>query len=84
MAISRRAGTGSSAPLMCTISRVPSTAVFSTSRAVDSLSITLAGGATDPIRCAIPTCSPDSRGTCRAGADFAATTRRVDPIRSLA
>ena len=30
----------------------------STSRAVDSLSITPPGGATDSIRCAMPTCSP--------------------------
>ena len=30
----------------------------STSRAVDALSITPPGGATDSIRCAIPTCSP--------------------------
>ncbi len=30
----------------------------STSRAVESLSITAPGGATDSIRCAIPTCSP--------------------------
>ena len=31
---------------------------FSTSRAVDSLTITPPGGATDSMRCAIPTCSP--------------------------
>jgi hypothetical protein len=30
----------------------------STSRAVDALSITPPGGATDSIRCAIPTCPP--------------------------
>ena len=30
----------------------------STSRAVDALSITPPAGATDSIRCAIPTCSP--------------------------
>ena len=30
----------------------------STSRAVDALSITPPGGATDSIRCAMPTCSP--------------------------
>ena len=36
----------------------PRVVVPSTSRAVDSLSITPPGGATDSIRCAIPTCSP--------------------------
>ena len=45
-------------PLICTTSGSPSTATFSTRRAVDSLSITPPGGATDSIRCAIPTCSP--------------------------
>ncbi len=34
------------------------TTVRMTSRAVDALSITPPGGATDSIRCAIPTCSP--------------------------
>ncbi len=54
----RRAGTGSSAPLMCTSSASPKMAAFSTRRAVDSLTITPPGGATDSIRCAMPTCSP--------------------------
>ena len=36
----------------------PSTATASTSRAVESLSITAPAGAADSIRCAIPTCSP--------------------------
>ena len=36
----------------------PSTTAPSTSRAVDALSITPPDGATDSIRCAIPTCSP--------------------------
>jgi hypothetical protein len=58
MASSRRAGTGASAPLICTTSGWPSIALFSTRRAVDALSITPPGGATDSIRCAIPTCSP--------------------------
>ena len=43
---------------MCTHSGSASTAVCSTSRAVDSDSITPPGGATDSIRCAIPTGSP--------------------------
>ena len=33
-------------------------ALVSTSRAVESLTMTPPGGATDSIRCAIPTCSP--------------------------
>ena len=48
---------GSSAPLTRNNSGSPSTAP-STSRAVDSLSITPPGGATDSIRWAMPTCSP--------------------------
>ena len=55
---SRRAGTGSSAPLIRTNSNSPRLAAPSTSRAVDALSITPPGGATDSIRWAIPTCSP--------------------------
>jgi hypothetical protein len=55
---SRLAGTGVSAPFMCARSGSPSTATSSTSRAVDSLSITPPDGATDSIRWAIPTCSP--------------------------
>ena len=54
----RRAETGSSAPLICTSSGSPRTAVPSTSRAVEALSITAPGGAIDSIRCALPTCSP--------------------------
>ena len=54
MATSRRAGTGSSAPLMCTHSGSASIAVCSTSCAVDSDSITPPGGAADSIRCAKP------------------------------
>ncbi len=38
--------------------RFTEAAAPSTSRAVDALSITPPGGATDSIRCAIPTCSP--------------------------
>ena len=55
IATSRRARTGSSAPLMRTHSGSASITVCSTSRAVDSDSITPPGGATDSIRCAIPT-----------------------------
>ena len=58
IATSRRARTGSSAPLMRTHSGSASITVCSTSRAVDSDSITPPGGATDSIRCANPTCSP--------------------------
>ena len=58
IATSRRARTGSSAPLMCTHSGSASITVCSTSRAVDSESITPPGGATDSIRCANPTASP--------------------------
>ena len=58
IASSRRARTGSSAPLMRTHSGSASITVCSTSRAVDSDSITPPGGATDSIRCANPTCSP--------------------------
>ena len=43
---------------MRTHSGSASVTVCSTSRAVDSDSITPPGGATDSIRCAIPTCSP--------------------------
>ena len=57
-ASSLRADTGVAAPLIRTSSGSPSTATSSTSRAVDSLSITPPGGAADSIRCAIPTCSP--------------------------
>jgi hypothetical protein len=39
---------------MCTASGSPSTAAFSIKRIVDWLSITLPGGATDYIRCAVP------------------------------
>jgi hypothetical protein len=55
---SRRAGNGSSAPFTYTHSGAPSTVACSTSRAVDSVSNTPPGGATDSIRCANPTCSP--------------------------
>ena len=54
-AISRRAATGVPAPLMLTSSGVPRSTTFSTSRAVDSLSITPPAGAIDSIRCAMPT-----------------------------
>ena len=53
-----RAETGRSAPLIRTSCGSPRTAAFSTSSAVDPLSITPPGGATDSIRCAIPTWSP--------------------------
>ena len=43
---------------MRTHSGSPSITACSTSRAVDSDSITPPGGATDSIRCANPTCSP--------------------------
>ena len=55
---SRRARTGVSAPLIATSSGSPSTARLATSAAVDSLSITPPGGATDSIRWAIPTSAP--------------------------
>ena len=58
IATSRRARTGSPAPLMRTHSGSASVAVCSTSRAVDSDSITPPGGATDSIRWANPTVSP--------------------------
>jgi hypothetical protein len=58
MSSNRRAGTGASAPLMRTHSGSANTAACSTSRAVDSDSITPPGTATDSIRCASPTCSP--------------------------
>ena len=58
MPSSRRAGTGAWAPLIRTNSNSPRLAAPSTSRAVDALSITPPGGATDSIRWAIPTCSP--------------------------
>jgi hypothetical protein len=51
----RRTGTGSSVPLIWASSGSPRPTVFSTSRAVDSLSITPPGGAIDSIRCAMPT-----------------------------
>jgi hypothetical protein len=50
MASSRLAGTGVSEPLIRIGSGSPSTAAYSTRRAVDSLSITPPGGATDSIR----------------------------------
>jgi hypothetical protein len=53
---SRRAATGAAAPLICTIAGAPSRAACSTSRAVDSLSITPPAGDADSIRWAIPTC----------------------------
>ena len=43
---------------MLTNSTSPKMAAFSTRRAVDSLTITPPGVATDSIRCAMPTCSP--------------------------
>ena len=53
--IRRRAGTGSSAPLMRTHSGSPSVAIPSTNRALASLNITPPGGAIDSMRCAKPT-----------------------------
>ena len=58
MPSSRRAGTGSSAPLMCTNSGSARAAVPQPVARWTALSITPPGGATDSIRCAIPTCSP--------------------------
>jgi hypothetical protein len=57
-ATKRRAVTGDGEPLMWTLSGSLSTTASPTSRAVDSLSVTPPGGATDSIRCAKPTCSP--------------------------
>ena len=54
----RRATTPSGAPLIWTISGSPRSATLSTNRAVDALSSTPPGGATDSIRWAMPTCSP--------------------------
>jgi hypothetical protein len=65
----RHAATGASAPLTRTISDAPSTTALSTSLAVDSLSITPPGGATDSIRCAMPTCT-DRRVTRRTRTDL--------------
>ena len=65
---------------MCTSSGSPSTAPCSTSRAVDSLSITPPGGATDSIRSAIPTCSPIAVYPEWARTDFAGNhLARVQP-----
>ena len=70
IATSRRARTGSSAPLMCTHSGSASVTVCSTSRAVDSDSITPPGGATDSIRCANPTVLAGRGVTQRPRADL--------------
>ena len=70
IATSRRARTGSSAPLMRTNSGSASITVCSTSRAVDSDSITPPGGATDSIRCAIPTCLAGRGVTQRTRTDL--------------
>src|SRR6185369_4948006 len=51
-----RAGTNSNEPLIRTDWSSPNTTEPSTSRDEDSLSITPPDGATDSIRCAIPTC----------------------------
>src|ERR1700749_2109493 len=56
---------------MWTSSASPSTTVPSTSRAVDSLSITPFGGATDSIRWAIPILSPGGVAPRTPGADLA-------------
>ena len=56
----RRAYTGSGAFLMFTNDGSSRTAMCSTSRTVDSLIMTPPAGATDSIRCAIPTCVPNA------------------------